>query len=93
MKSMTASHFTLSDTPSDDKWNTFLDTYKYTFHNGQPIRDGVHKINEGMISTSPFGTLFLIASLWENANSRNAPTSTYARQRKDGLLYRQLRQI
>ena len=34
------------------------------FHNGQPTRDGVRKIYEGMISTSPFGTLGLIASLW-----------------------------
>ena len=32
------------------------------FHNGQLFRDCVRKIYEGMISTSPFGTLGLIAS-------------------------------
>ena len=37
---------------------------KRLFHNGQPTRNGVRKIYEGMISTSPFGTLGLIASLW-----------------------------
>ena len=36
---------------------------KRLFHSGQPTRDGVRKIYEGMISTSPFGTLGLIASL------------------------------
>ena len=36
---------------------------KRLFHNGQPTRDGVRKIYEGMISTSQFGTLGLIASL------------------------------
>ena len=47
---------------------TTLGTYpisfvKRLFHNGQPTRDGVRKIYEGMISASPFGTLGLIASL------------------------------
>ena len=36
---------------------------KRLFHNGQPTRDGDSKIYEGMISTSQFGTLGLIASL------------------------------
>ena len=36
---------------------------KRLFHNGQPTRDGVRKIYEGMISTAPFGTFGLIASL------------------------------
>ena len=33
------------------------------FHNGQPTRDSFRKIYEGMISTAPFGTISLIASL------------------------------
>ena len=37
---------------------------KRLFHNGQPTRDGVRKIYEEKISTSPFGTLGLIASLF-----------------------------
>ena len=36
---------------------------KWLFQNGQPTRDGVRKIYEEMILTSPFGTLQLIASL------------------------------
>ena len=38
---------------------------KRLFHNGQPTRDGVRKIYEEMISTSPFGTLDLIATLYQ----------------------------
>ena len=40
-----------------------ISSAKRLFHNGQPTRDGVGKIYEGMISTLPFGTLGLIASL------------------------------
>ena len=36
---------------------------KRLFHNDQPTRGGVRKFYERMISTSPFGTLCLIASL------------------------------
>ena len=36
---------------------------KRLFDNGQPTRDGVRKIYEGMISTSPFGTVGFKASL------------------------------
>ena len=40
-----------------------ISSVTWLLHNGQPTRDGVSKIYSGMISTSPFGTLGLMASL------------------------------
>lgn len=41
-----------------------LSSVKRIYHNGKPTHDGVRKTCEGMISTSPLGTLGLITSLW-----------------------------
>ena len=52
---------------------TFPISYvKQLFHNGQPTRDDDCKNNEGMISTSPFGTLDLkmkIHTIWKLKSS------------------------
>ena len=53
-----------TDTSDFSRWYCLIEVagldisfVKRLFHNGQPTRDGVHKIYEGTILTSPFETL------------------------------------